>query len=65
MSSIFQFLLFERLDYSNGFLCPEAIFQSINLWTYIERINKQLVVDINWFNQGIWKSAFSKAIQSV
>ena len=33
--------------------------------TYIECINKQLLVDINWLSKAIWKSELRKEIKDV
>ena len=54
-SNNFNFNCLNIFDYSNRFLFSKAIFQPINLNTYIERIIKKLLVDIYWLNKAIWK----------
>ena len=41
------------------------LYLSPSIRTKIECNNKQLLVDVNWINKAIWKSAFSKAMKDV
>ena len=58
----FESWLSEYLDQRN---CFPTLYFSALIRTKIEYINKQLLLDVNWPNKGIWKSALSKAIKYV
>ena len=47
------------------YFCFPMLYLSPSIRTKIECNNKQLLVDVNWINKAIWKSAFSKAMKDV
>ena len=59
-----------NLDYPNiltkktDFYFPK-LYSSPLIGAKIECINKQLLVDINWSNKAIWKSALNKATKEI